>query len=475
MKPAEYETYDGLGLAELLRDRQVSAEELMRCAVQLAEERAPAVNAICYPRYEDAILLARRAEPRGTFGALPFLLKDSGLASIFLPMSIGSRLFAGTISSADATLTKRFLADGFLPFARTTVPEFCMAPTTEAVQYGGPTRNPWELTRSPGGSSGGAAAAVALGIVPIAHGSDGGGSIRIPASCCGIFGLKPSRGLVPHGPLRGEGWGGLASDGVLTRTVRDSAAALDGIAGMEQGAPYAAPPRPRSYLDLLDAPFERPLRIQHWISGWSNIPIASECRAATERAAELLRDLGHDVVETLPPPLKYDSFIDAIIEVMAANVAVTVNGHLRQKPDTAFEQKLEPALLDAYHIGSALSAERYVLAINRFHATGRQLSAYMAGHDAILTPTLTQPPVKLGTISTATDFRSFRRQAGRYTTFLAVFNAAGLPAANLPLHRTAENLPIGVQLVGQFGEEVTILRLAAQLEAIAPWHNQQPF
>jgi amidase len=221
-------------------------------------------------------------------------------------------------------------------------------------------------------------------------------------------------------------------------------------------------------------PFERPLRILHWTSAWSDIPIAPDCRVAAERAAGLLRDLGHDVVETLPPPLKYDSFIDALVDVMAANVAVTVNGQLRQKPDPAFEQKLEPALLDAYRIGSALAAERYALAITRFHATGRLLSTHMAGHDAILTPTLTQPPLKLGTLSTETDFRSFRRQAGRYTTFLAVFNAAGLPAASLPLHTTAENLPIGVQLAGHFGAEATILRLAAQLERVAPWRDRRP-
>lgn len=472
MRTDEYERLDGLALADLLQRKQVSPADLMACALELAGARNPPLNALCQMRGDAAMEWARTAQPKGRFGALPFLLKDSGLASTFLPSSVGSRLFAGMTSAIDATLQGRFLADGFIPFGRTTVPEFCMAPTTEAVQNGGPTRNPWDLTRSSGGSSGGAAAAVAAGIVPIAHGSDGGGSIRIPASCCGVYGLKPSRGLVPYGPLRGEGWGGLAADGVLTRTVRDTAAALDGVAGMERGQPYAAPERPTSYLQRLDLPFDRPLRITVWTEAWDGIDIAPECQNAVAHASRLLTDLGHEVRPMAPPPLKYAAFIGAIIDVMCANVAMTVNGFLRQNPVPDLAAVLEPAILDAYHRGCRLGAEAYALAITRFHAIGRTMADYMADCDVILTPSLTQLPAPLGHLSMEGDFETFRRKAGRYTAFLAILNASGQPGASLPLHWTPKGLPVGVQLIGHFGAEDVLLRLSAQLESVAPWIGQ---
>jgi amidase len=463
-----------MGLATLLRTGQVSPPELMDCAISLAENRGRTVNALCNQDYDLGRRLAAGAKLKGSFGALPFLLKDSGLASTQLASTVGSRLFAGLRANVDSTLNTRFTADGFLLFGRTTVPEFCMAPTTEAVQNGGPTLNPWDRTHSPGGSSGGAAAAVALRIVPIAHGSDGGGSIRIPASCCGIFGLKPSRGLVPHGPTRGEGWGGLAVDGVLSRTVRDTAAALDGIAGMEVGQPYAAPARPNSYLEFIDGGFDRPLRVAKWTRAWNDIDVAPECLDAVEATELHLISLGHEVTEAPLPQLKYDAFVDAIIDVMAASVTMTVNAYLRLVGPKDLSALLEPALLDAYRLGEAMHAETYALAINRFHSVARLMEMYLTDYDVILTPTLTQPPVKLGEISTNDDFRSFRKKAGRYTTFLAVINASGQPAASVPLHWTEGNLPIGVQLVGRFGAEATLLRLSAQLERVAQWGDRRP-
>ena len=471
MRVDDYAARDGLELAALVHAGEVSPAELLDCALRMAEARNPPLNALCHLCPEAAMEAARAARPKGTFGGLPFLLKDSGLASTFLPSSVGSRLFAGMTSANDATLQSRFLADGFLPFGRTTVPEFCMAPTTEAVQNGGPTRNPWDLRRSSGGSSGGAAVAVATGIVPVAHGSDGGGSIRIPASCCGVYGMKPSRGLIPHGPLRGEGWGGLAVDGVLSRTVRDTAAALDGIAGMEPGQPHAAPERPESYLSRLELPFARPLRIARWTEAWDGIGIAPDCLRAVTAAGELLENLGHEVVDVAPPALKYSAFIGAIIDVMGASVALTVNGFLRQKPVVDLSACLEPAILDAYHRGRRLTAETYALAINRFHSIGRIMADHMQGFDIVLTPTLTQLPAMLGTLGMDGDFESFRRKAGRYTAFLAILNASGQPAASLPLHWTDDGLPVGVQIVGRFGAEDMLLRLSAQLEAAAPWRG----
>ncbi|MGX5802641.1 amidase [Bradyrhizobium sp. Arg314] len=473
MDTKDYEKLDGLDLAEHLRRKSVSPLEIMDCAIRRAEDLNPRLNALCYTNFDLARKAAEAAAPKGQFGALPFLLKDSGLAYTQLPGSMGSRLFAGFTTAFDATITTRFLADGFVPFGRTCVPEFSMAPTTEAAQNGGPTRNPWNRAHSSGGSSGGAAAAVAAGIVPIAHGSDGGGSIRIPASCCGIYGLKPSRGLVPAGPARGEGWGGLASDGVLSRTVRDTAAALDGVAGMELGAPYAAPAKPSSYLQQLDKVFDRPLRIAKWAVGFEDIPIHPECLAALQKAENLLTAMGHEVVQAPLPPLQFSKFVNAQIEVMAANVTVLVNGKVRNSPD-GWQAQLEPAILDAYHIGKTLSAEAYALAITRFHTVGRQLETYMVDYDFVLTPTLTQPPAKLGTISMQDDFRSFRTKVSRYATFLAIINASGQPAASLPLHWSIDGLPVGVQLLSRFGHESDLMRLSARLEEAAPWFDRRP-
>ena len=239
--------------------------------------------------------------------------------------------------------------------------------------------------------------------------------------------------------------------------------------GIEPGQPYAAPDRPTSYLKRLDLPFERPLRIAMWTDAWEDIEIASECRDAVGHSARLLADLGHEVLPLDPPPLKYSAFIGAIIDVMAANVALTVNGFLRQKPIADLAAMLEPAILDAYHRGCHLGAEAYALAITRFHGVGRLMSDYMTDIDVVLTPTLTQLPAPLGTLSMDGDFESFRRKAGRYTAFLAILNASGQPAANLPLYWTTAGMPVGVQLIGRFGAEDTLLRLSAQLESAAPW------
>lgn len=474
MNVSEYITYDGLALGQLLRQGEVSPRDLLECAITIASQVNPKLNALCYPRFDAARADADNATLKGTFGALPFLFKDVGLSSTLLPTSVGSRLLAGTHSEIDSTLATRFLKMGFMPFARTTVPEFGMAPTTEAIQNGGPTRNPWDITRSSGGSSGGAAVAVATGIVPIAHGSDGGGSIRIPASCCGLFGLKPSRGMVPCGPMRGEGWGSLTIDGVLTRTVRDTAATMDGIAGMEPGAPYASPARPASYLTSLEDPFPRPLRIIKWREAWNDIAVAPECVAAVNHAEALLTSLGHEVVELPLPQIEFSQFIESMVNVMAASVRLSVNAILQTRPGINLSEMLEPAILDAYRIGESISAETYGQAINRFHAIGYQMEAYMTGYDYSLTPTLTQLPAKLGYLSMDDDFRSFRRKIANYTTFLAIVNASGQPSANVPLYWTEASLPVGVQLIGHFGDEGGLLRLAASLEQVAPWHNRRP-
>lgn len=468
----EYRSKDGIELAELLVSKDVSPVELVRIAIEAGERFDNLTNMLTYRDYEGA--LARAAAHQivpGKFSGLPFLLKDSGLASTDLSTSIGSSLFDDTSSTVDATLTARFRAAGFITFARSTVPELCMAPTTEARRNGGPTRNPYDLSRSPGGSSGGAAVAVAAGVVPVAHGSDGGGSIRIPASCCGVFGLKPSRGRVPMGPFRGEGWGGLACDGVLSRSVRDTARSLDLIAGMETGAPYAAPPG-GNYEAELNQPFDGPLRIAVWSDPWG-IPVQQACLIGLEQTIETLGALGHEVVRISAPDFDYASFIDAIVAVMSANIAFSARTKLLADGRDPRSDEFEPAILDGYRIGTRMSAPDYVAAINRLHATGRMMAGMIDGYDLVMTPSLATVPVKLGTLSMAEpDFRAFRHKVGEVTPFMAVVNASGQPAASLPLWRH-DGLPVGVQLIGPFGREDLILKLSAQLEKTALWKSAQ--
>ena len=473
MDAQEYQWMDALDLSALLRNRQVTALELMDCAIELAAERGVPLNALCYEQFEESRVLAASAHPRGIFGALPFLLKDSALPSKRFAASLGSRLLKGMKFKFDATLLERFEAAGLIPFARTTVPEFCMAPTTEAVANGGPTLNPWDRSRSAGGSSGGAAVAVAAGIVALAHANDGSGSIRIPAACCGVFGLKPSRGLTPMGPARGEGWGGLAAEGVISRSVRDSAAALDAMAGYESGAPYAAPPQPASYCALLTQPFERPLRIARWTHAWNDIELHPACVSAVDLAVGAMRARGHEVIDTPPPPIDYALLIEALIDVLATNAFATAQAITGDQAPDMWRASLEPALYDACEIGRSISAARYVSAINTFHSVGRRSARHLSGFDLALTPTWSQPPVALGTVRTDTDFRSFRRAISRYTPFLPICNASGQPAANVPVHWDG-GLPIGVQLIGQHGREDLILRIAAQLETDLPWKMRHP-
>ncbi|MDF1608646.1 amidase [Hoeflea sp. YIM 152468] len=475
MNFSEYRSMDGIALSDELSKRELPPRDAMRIAQNAAEVVDGVCNAITYRRYTAAMDDAENCIPKGgRFDGVPFLLKDSGLASTDLPSSTGSRLLDNTSFARDATLAGRFRDAGFINFARTAVPEFCMAPTTEALRNGGPTRNPFDLTRSSGGSSGGAAVAVAAGVVPIAHGSDGGGSIRVPAASCGIFGLKPSRGLVPMGPFRGEGWGGLACDGVLSRSVRDTARVLDLVGGMEPGAPYASPSFSRSFEDAVRAGSVPPLRIGLWTDPWG-LDVDSPCLAAAEATAEACRSLGHLVVPLQPPVFDYPSFIAAIITIMSVNIAASVDKKLAGSGRRPTADDLEPAILDGYRLGVSTSGESYVQAINFLHATGRMMTEMMAECDILISPTLTSLPVKLGTISTEVPkFEEFRETAGKLTAFLAVINASGQPAASLPMWRH-EGLPVGVQLIGHFGRDDIVLALSGQLEKSRLWMEAAQF
>lgn len=469
MRTEEYEERDGLGLAQLLAHNETTPAELMACALELASTRGTPLNALTYVQPDTGRGLAADWRQRGAFRGIPFILKDSGLPSRRFPSSLGSHLFNDTAYDIESTLAERFEASGLIPFARSTVSELCMGPSTEARRNGGATLNPRALDRSVGGSSGGAAVAVAAGIVPVAHGSDGGGSIRIPAACCGVFGLKPSRGRVPMGPARGEGWGGMACEGVLSRSVRDTAAALDGIGGYALGAPYAAPPQPGSYLDSVREQRREPLRIALWRQAWNGIAIAPECLAAVERTARLCRELGHEVIDAPLPELDYAGFVRAHGTVLATNIVLAVQARLTLRDRDLRDDDLEPVIRDGLSVGRGLTATQYVDSINRFHAIGRAIESAMTGFDLVLTPTLAQLPAKLGELALEGEFWAFREKVSRYATFLAVINASGQPAASLPLDWTETGVPVASQLIGHFGREDQILRLAAELERAAPW------
>ncbi|WP_417224193.1 amidase [Achromobacter spanius] len=469
MRTEEYEERDGLGLAQLLAHNETTPAELMACALELASTRGTPLNALTYVQPDTGRGLAADWRQRGAFRGIPFILKDSGLPSRRFPSSLGSHLFNDTAYDIEATLAERFEASGLIPFARSTVSELCMGPSTEARRNGGATLNPRALDRSVGGSSGGAAVAVAAGIVPVAHGSDGGGSIRIPAACCGVFGLKPSRGRVPMGPARGEGWGGMACEGVLSRSVRDTAAALDGIGGYALGAPYAAPPQPGSYLDSVREQRREPLRIALWRQAWNGIAIAPECLAAVERPARLCRELGHEVIDAPLPELDYAGFVRAHGTVLATNIVLAVQARLTLRGRDLRDDDLEPVIRDGLSGGRGLAATQDVDAIYRFHAIGRAIESAMTGFDLVLTPTLAQLPAKLGELALEGEFWAFREKVSRYATFLAVINASGQPAASLPLDWTETGVPVASQLIGHFGREDQILRLAAELERAAPW------
>jgi amidase len=471
----EYDKYDACGLAELVKDKQVSPAELMECAVERAQQVNPALNALRYENYEESLELARNAKLTGPFAAIPFLLKDSGIPATRFPSSVGSVLLEGSTYRRNSELVNRIEQAGLITFARTAVPELCMGTSTEATANNGPTRNPWNLENSAGGSSGGAAAAVAAGVVPLAHGSDGGGSIRVPAACCGLYGLKPSRGRLPTGPDDGETWGDLISDGFLSRSVRDTAAALDAVHGADAGAPFTALHDGVSYLSSLSMPFQKPLRIAVWRSGWDSIDaVDRDTVDAVNATAKICQDLGHEVIDMMPPDLGYEEYAAAHTNALALSIGVAVDAALKMKGRSLREGDLEPATLSGYHYGKTLTGMEYAAAMGQFRRMGRKLGAYMQDYDLILTPTVPVAAIKLGRFPKTTDFLEFRGKVCRYNAFTSIANASGQPAVSIPVYWNAEGLPVGSQLIARYGREDVLLRISAQIETAAPWFHRRP-
>jgi amidase len=493
---SEYASYDGLGLAELVAKREVHPRELVEEAIARIERTNPRLNAVIHRMYDAARRAAEVPAVAGDSAPLrgvPFLAKD--LLSMWKgePQAGGMRLMAGWIAPHDSELTTRYRRAGLITVGKTNTPELGLLPVTEPLAFG-PTRNPWDTSRTCGGSSGGAAAAVAAGFVPIAGGGDGGGSIRIPASCCGLYGLKPTRARTPIGPDLGEIWQGCAVEHVVTRSVRDSAAVLDAIHGYDPGAPYAAPPPARPFREEVAATPGR-LRIAFTKRALIPTDVHPECVRAVEDASRLLRELGHDVVEEHPD---FDAaqfsidFVHMLVGETAADVA-TAEAAVGRKARIG-ELEKETAVLA--RLGGAVSAAEFALASRRIHALGRKLAPFFARYDLLLTPTLAQPPIAIGALASkgaeAATLEIAQRlpigallhklgalhkiaaNAWSFAPFTAPFNATGQPAASLPLHWTPEGLPVGVQLVARFGDEATLLRVSAQVERARPWKDRRP-
>ncbi len=467
---------DATALARMVATGAVSAEELLDEALGRVAALNPELNAVTLVQEDVARRSIREGLPEGPFRGVPFLLKDLGAEAIDFPSHSGSNLFRDTRYSYDSTIFERMRATGVVTFGRTTAPEGGIGPVTEAAVYGGPTRNPWDLSRTSGGSSGGAGAAVAAGIVPMAHGSDGGGSIRIPASSCGLFGFKATRARFPDGPAAGEGWAGMAIDGFLTRSVRDSAAMMDACAGADPGAPYVAPPMETSYGDAIARPPRR-LRIGVCDTTFSGAPIHPDCRAAVEGAARLLEELGHRVAPARPEA-DHEGMMRAWTRIIACGTALTIRSALERRGRDLGPDDLQGVSRSAMAFAEGLSGADYLAAVNTVHAYGRQMAAGFAEYDILLSATLAEPPAKVGRFTHERDdyeaYRIGEDGVFAYSPFCASFNASGQPAASVPLHWTGDDLPVGVHLAAGFGEDATLIALCAELEQARPWAQRMP-
>ena len=524
---------DAAGLAVRVVAGELQAEALLEASLARIEALDDRLGAVCWidadlgrkaARAADEEIATVRGRPdaqrellrRRPFAGIPFLLKDLGVAAVGLPSRMGSRLFGSLTGGpvqwpVDAELVKRYRAAGLVPFGRTTTPELGISASTEAQAYGRPTRNPWDLSRSAGGSSGGAGAAVAARLVPIAHASDGAGSIRIPASCCGLVGLKPSRALMPNGPINGEGWGGFATEHVLTQTVRDCALALAVSAGDDVGAAYPAPPVSGARLREIAAragggrgaagPDGAGNATSTTSAGgaWAHAPIAEgplrigfidtlfEGGAIDPRIAQAVRDVvevlqargGHRVEQARMPVATAD-IVETVIRTMTCWTAAGIAAFCRSAgldPARLPEDALEPSTWGAFRAGQAASASDYIALVARANRIARTIGAAFEAYDVVVLPVLAEPPAKIGRFAmTNPDYIDYRLGAAgliHYSPYAPLANLTGQPAVSLPL-ATADGLPVGIQLIGRMGGDAELLALCADLEQWLPWRERRP-
>ena len=484
----DYPFYDGLGLAELIRTKQLKPLELVEAAIAQIEQRNPALNAVVVKFYDKARTVARGPLPNGPFVGVPMLLKDFWSMYAGVPTSNGNRLLRRVPRGYDSEMVRRWKTAGTIILGKTNTPEFAATPATEPTTFG-PTRNPWDLSRSPAGSSGGSAAAVAAGMVPLAGATDGGGSIRMPAACCGLFGLKVSRGRTPSGPYQGEMWSGLGVEHVITRSVRDSAAMLDATHGVDVGTPYAAPAPVRPFLTEVTTKPGR-LRIAFTDHPFFGRTVHEDCRAGLYATVQLLEELGHELVEDAPE-VDGEACALALMTIVAGEVRADIVEAARLVARRPHPADFEATSYALGLYGAATTAEAYVAAWRLLQNTARDVGRFFERYDLLLTPTLAQPPLPIGSFNPTLAEQIALNvinwlEAGwlfhalgiigpladkvyGFMPYTPLFNITGQPAMSVPLYWNSAGLPIGMQFAARYGDEATLFRLAGQLERTRPW------
>ncbi|MGB0954970.1 MAG: amidase [Panacagrimonas sp.] len=492
MKFEEYRAQDALGLARLIAGQQVSAAELLECAIARAEAVNPKLNAIVRPLYALGRERARQSL-NGPLAGVPFLLKDLMADLAGEPTSGGSRFFADYVPEQDSELVARYKKAGLVIFGKTNTPELGLTPFTEPELFG-PAHNPWNLDYTPGGSSGGSGAAIAAGIVPAANGGDGGGSIRIPAACCGLVGLKPTRGRIPTGPLRGDFWYGSATEHVLTRSVRDTAALLDATEGADAGSPYFTAPPAQPFLKQLKQETPK-LRIAFSAKPMLGLKMDPACIDGLQRSVQLLQDLGHELEEDAPP-VDRESFLLAFAQQIAGETAAEYRAACQVLGKRFDPRQVEPFTMAQIRVGRALSAEALGVARRILALATRQIGQFFEKYDVLLTPTLGMRPFKIGALQPQgldafklqlinklplgtlgkrpTEMLTLAEKIFEWIPNTPVFNVTGQPSISLPLHQSEEGLPIGMMFTARFGDDATLLKLSAQLEQAQPWFARVP-
>ena len=463
---------DATGQAELVQKKEVKPLELVETAIERIERLNPELNAVVTPMYDLAREAATGEIPAGPFSGVPFLIKDLIAEYAGVRYTEGCAFLKDFVPDQDSELVVRIKKAGLIICGKTNTCEWGALPTTEPLLFG-PTRNPWDTERTPGGSSGGSAAAVAAGMVPMAHGNDGGGSIRMPAACCGIFGLKPTRARNPMGPEYGDAYSGLPAEHALTRSVRDSAALLDATAGPDLGDPYWAPPPARPFIEEVGADPGK-LKIAFTTKAREGVEVHPDCIRAVEDVAALCNELGHDVEEALLEPNNQE-LAKWFYRMWLGGVAWDAQLWEERTGRTITADEVEPMMWALIEKGRQTSAGDYLRALQNIQRLARDVARLFTKWDVWLTPTLAEPPVPLGTFDAKPDdplYGFFR--SGKFMPFTSICNATGQPAMSVPLFWNDDNLPIGTHFIGRFGDEATLFRLAAQLEAARPWANRRP-
>lgn len=471
---SSYASYDGLGLAKLVRNGDVTPSELLEDVYAAIDSVNPELNGVVSRIPELAQAEIAAGLPNGPFKGVPFLVKELGIQMKGAPSRCGSKMTKDFIATEDTELATRFRAAGLVTAAMTATPEFGFNPSTESVFYE-PTHNPWDVRRSPGGSSGGSASMVAGGVVPLAHANDGGGSIRIPASCCGLVGLKPTRNRVPTGPSFGDWLNGLAGELVVSRTVRDTAAILDAVQGADVGPPDIITPPARPYLEEMAQPPGK-LRIAWSDKAISGVQVHTDVVAGLHETVKLMESLGHELVED-QIKIDWSHFFEALVVLWTAYLAWAIDILANSVKRTPSYDNMERVTNELYHHGKSLSAMDMHDALANINTVSRQSGALFEKCDLFLTPTIAQPPLILGTLNqneVGVDAREWTRRVFDWVPFTPLFNSTGQPAISLPLHWSPDGLPVGMHFAAKLNDEATLIRVAAQLEEAKPWKDKRP-